>query len=88
MAGKGRVAPGFDADFLIADLRAEKRVDNAAQASLCGWTPYDGEILRGWPVATFLRGRLAAREGQIADEAPQGRAARFFGQSEAERNNG
>ena len=76
IAGKGRIAEGFDADFTIVDLKARKRIENRWIASRCGWTPYDGMETTGWPVATLLRGRVVMRDGAAA-ESPSGQKLRF-----------
>ena len=65
LAGKGRIAPGYDADLSIVDLAAERRIDNRWIASKVGWTIYDGMQARGWPLATVLRGRVVMRDGEI-----------------------
>jgi len=56
IAGKGRIADGYDADFTIVDFKARRRIENRWIASRCGWTPYDGLETAGWPVATIVRG--------------------------------
>ena len=76
IAGKGRIALGYDADFTIVDLKASRRIENRAIASRCGWTPYDGVQTTGWPVATMLCGRSVMRDGAVLD-APCGRPLRF-----------
>ena len=58
IAGKGRIARGYDADFTVVDLNARKTITNEWSASRCGWTPYDGMEAKGWPVATFIRGTM------------------------------
>ncbi|MBX3040750.1 MAG: dihydroorotase [Bdellovibrionaceae bacterium] len=62
---KGRIAVGFDADFTVIDLKKSRRIENSWIASRVGWTPYDGMTTTGWPVMTFLKGRLAMREDEI-----------------------
>ena len=62
IAGKGRIAVGFDADFTIVDLKAKKKIENSWIASKCGWTPFDGMETTGWAVATIIRGRTVMRE--------------------------
>jgi dihydroorotase len=37
--------------------------------SRCGWTPFDGLEVTGWPVATILRGQVVMREGEIVGRA-------------------
>ncbi len=63
---KGRVAVGYDADFSIVDLRAKKRIENSWIASQCGWTPFDGVSVTGWPMATVVRGSIVMQNGEIA----------------------
>ena len=56
-ASKGRIAVGYDAD--LTDRRPEaaaRRSPTSWIASRCGWTPYDGVKVTGWPVGTFVRG--------------------------------
>lgn len=77
IAGKGRIARGYDADFTIADLKAKRRIENRWIASRCGWTPYDGMETVGWPVATILRGSIVMRDGALQG-TPQGQRLRFL----------
>ncbi len=69
IAGKGRIAVGYDADLTIVDMKAERTITDGWIESRCGWTPYDGLEIKGWPVVTILRGQFAMREGQIAASA-------------------
>jgi dihydroorotase len=62
IAGKGRIARGYDADFTIVDLNLTREIQNSWIASTCGWTPFDGMKTKGWPVAAFLRGRLVMKD--------------------------
>ncbi|MDX9860389.1 MAG: dihydroorotase [Rhodospirillales bacterium] len=77
IAGKGRTAPGYDADFTIVDLRAKRTISNRWIVSRCGWTPFDGMKVTGWPVATVVRGVMVARDGQLLGQ-PSGTAIRFL----------
>jgi len=67
IAGKGRIAVGYDADLTLVDLAASRRIENRWIASRCGWTPFDGVTVRGWPRMTILRGSVVMR-----DDAPVG----------------
>jgi len=58
IAGKGRIAQGYDADFTVVDLKARRTITHEWSASRCGWTPFDGMEAKGWPVATFVRGTM------------------------------
>ncbi len=76
IAGKGRIARGYDADFTIVDLGLSRKIENSWIASTCGWTPFDGMTTKGWPVATILRGRIVMRDF-AATGAAQGQPVRF-----------
>jgi dihydroorotase len=65
IAGKGRLAVGYDADLTVIDLKAERVIDNEWIGSKCGWTPFAGRKVRGWPTGTFVRARLAMWEGEL-----------------------
>ena len=73
---KGRIAEGADADLVLVDLARRETLTNARIASRCGWTPFDGKEVTGWPVATVLRGRVVMREGEVIGE-PTGQPLRF-----------
>ncbi|MFZ0693609.1 MAG: dihydroorotase [Alphaproteobacteria bacterium] len=76
IAAKGRIAAGYDADFSIVDMRASKTITNEWIASRCGWTPFDGMKVTGWPMATIVRGRAVMRDGELVGK-PSGRPVRF-----------
>ena len=65
IAGKGRLAVGYDADLTLVDLQARRTLSHADMASRCGWTPFDGLEVTGWPVATIVRGRTVMREDEV-----------------------
>ena len=67
IAGKGRIAAGYDADFTVVDLKRSETITNEWIASRAGWTPYDGMQVTGWPVGTFVRGRRVMWQGELAD---------------------
>ncbi|MCA3563769.1 MAG: dihydroorotase [Methylocystis sp.] len=67
IARKGRIAVGYDGDFTIVDLKRRQTIRNEWIASRCGWTPYDGVEVTGWPVGTILRGRRVMWEGSLSE---------------------
>lgn len=77
LSTKGRLAVGFDADFSVVDLAAKKVITDALTKSRCGWTPFDGFEVTGWPVATIVRGHAVMRDGALAG-TPLGQPAKFF----------
>ncbi|MCC6919989.1 MAG: dihydroorotase [Alphaproteobacteria bacterium] len=76
VAGKGRIALGYDADFTVVDLAAKRTIAHVDMASRCGWTQFDGLEAIGWPVATIVRGTFAMRDGE-ATAQPAGEPVRF-----------
>jgi dihydroorotase len=76
LVNKGRIAPGYDADFTIVDLKAEWTVEEEWLASRCGWSPFAGNRLTGKPLGTVIRGKRVMWEASLANEA-HGRPVRF-----------
>lgn len=76
IAGKGRIAVGYDADFTLVDLKARRTITNAWIASRAGWTAFDGMEVTGWPKATIVRGHVVMRDDQVLDK-PVGAPVRF-----------
>lgn len=77
IARKGRIARGYDADFAIVDLKKTQVLRREWIASKCGWSPYEGQLLKGWPVHTVLRGNVVVRDGEL-QAAPQGDRVHFL----------
>jgi dihydroorotase-like cyclic amidohydrolase len=73
LAGKGRLEPGADADIVLVEPNAAWTVRDEDIRSKAGWSPYRGRTLRGRAVRTYVRGRLAAADGQVTAEAGAGR---------------
>jgi dihydroorotase len=76
IARKGRIAAGADADLTLVDLKRRARLTHAMMRSACGWTPFEGMEVVGFPVATVLHGRLAMRDGELIG-TPTGRVVAF-----------
>ena len=76
IAGKGRMAEGYDGDLTIVDLKAKHVLTHADMASRCGWTPFDGFEATGKAMATIVRGRVVMKEGDLVGTA-HGRPVRF-----------
>jgi len=74
--GKGRLAVGYDADFTLVDLRARRTIEDSWIVSPCGWTPFNGMTVTGWPMATVVRGNVVMQDGEVLG-APVGRLVRF-----------
>ena len=68
---KGFIDIGNDADFTIIDIQKERVIENNWIASKCGWTPYDGMKVKGWPVMTVIRGNIVMKEDELFDPIGQ-----------------
>ena len=77
IANKGRMAEGWDADFTLVDMKAEVEITDEWSASKCGWTPFAGRTVKGWPVGTIVRGRSVMRDGALVGEG-LGEPVRFL----------
>ena len=73
---RGRLEVGALGSLTLVDLKAEREITNQWIASKCGWTPFDGKKVTGWPVATIVRGATIMREDEILC-APMGVPVEF-----------
>jgi len=62
---KGAIAPGSDADLVIVDMNIERKITNDDQITACGWTPYDGLNVKGWPTMSIIRGNIVMENDQV-----------------------
>lgn len=76
IAGKGRLAIGYDADFTVVDLKRRETITDAWSRSRCGWTPFAGMTVTGWPVGAIIRGRKVMWENALLAPS-QGAPVRF-----------
>lgn len=72
LEGKGRIAPGADADLVVVDPARERRVEESELPSKSKWSPYAGWPLRAFPRDVYLRGNLVWSQGNALGE-PLGR---------------
>jgi dihydroorotase len=77
IAGKGRLAVGWDADLTLVDRKARRTIRDEDQATRVSWTPFDGMEAVGWPMATVIRGMVVMRDGEVMSPS-QGRPVRFL----------
>lgn len=78
LAGKGRIALGYDADFTVIDRKGAFTITEDWLESRCGWSPFTGMELQGRVIGTIVRGNLAMWEGQL-DNRAVGEPLRFTG---------
>jgi len=62
---KGAIQRGSDADLVVVDLRMRRKVSAEHLHYKVGWTPYEGWILKGWPVLTMRRGEIIFEDEQL-----------------------
>jgi len=72
---KGRIAVGYDADLVIADLNAPWTITNSGVLSRCGWTPYDGRSISARITDTFVRGEAVLADGEVIGKPGWGQIA-------------
>ncbi len=65
---KGTLAPGSDADVVILDPSLEKIITPGALFHNADYSPYEGMRVRGWPVATLVRGKIVMQHGRLLAE--------------------
>ena len=63
---KGGLAPGMDADIVLFDPEATKRLDARSLHMRSDHSPYADLLVRGWPAATISRGEVVALGGEPA----------------------
>ncbi len=69
LVGKGRIVPGYDADFTVVDLKSRWTIGGDWLASRCGWSPFEGMDVTGRPIGTIIRGHRVMWESGLANEA-------------------
>ncbi len=45
-------------DLVLVDLNLSKKVENNHLKTKCGWSPFEGRILQGWPKYTILKNKV------------------------------
>ena len=65
---KGKIDVGYDADLCVVDLQKEGTIRNEDQLSKCGWTPFQGMTIKGWPVMTIVNGYVVYGDRIINDD--------------------
>ena len=67
LKNKGFIKEGNDADLVIVDMKLAKKVRNDGLFTKCGWSPFEGFEIRGWPTHTLVNGNVVFENGEIQD---------------------
>ena len=56
-------------NILIVDMAAKRTIEDDCVMSKCGWTPFAGRTVTGWPKGTIIRGKRVMWEDEILGAA-------------------
>ncbi len=73
---KGAIIPGYDADLVLVDLNNYRSVQRSELQTKCGWSPFEGWELTGYPVVTIVLGQVVYDHGRL-NTAVRGAALQF-----------
>lgn len=62
---KGAIALSYDADLVLVDLKNYHPVLRAELMTKCGWSPFEGWNLTGWPAITIVGGQIVYDRGKL-----------------------
>jgi len=62
---KGRIEPGYDADFVVIDLEKESKLGLHRMRGRSDYSIWENKSVRGMPVMTLLKGQIVVENGEI-----------------------
>lgn len=69
---RGFLKEGYCADLAVVDMNAEGPVRREDLMYKCGWSPYEGEVLKGRITDVFVNGVCLVRDGRVCSGKPAG----------------
>ncbi len=73
---KGEIQIGWDADLVLVDLQTVRPVLRQDLLTKCGWSPFEGWQLTGWPVVTIVGGEIVFANNRVNPKI-NGKALKF-----------
>ncbi len=73
---KGAIAIGYDADLILVDVENYHPVTRADLETKCGWSPFEGWNLTGYPSYTIVNGNVVYDRGKINSDV-KGKSLQF-----------
>ncbi|MCR5481398.1 MAG: dihydropyrimidinase [Clostridia bacterium] len=70
---KGALRVGLDADIVLYDPKKNFTITNAAMHGATDHTIWEGAKLKGYPVATYCRGKLVFKDGEFLGKRGEGK---------------
>ncbi len=76
ISNKGAIKVGYDADLVLVDVVNYHPIERKDIVSKCGWSPFEGWNLTGYPIYTIVNGNIVYEKGEIRSTI-KGQALRF-----------
>jgi len=76
---KGHLQPGYDADFILVDLKTSYALQPSAFLSKAKYSPFVGRQVTGKVITTFVNGAMAMDEGELIAKPGSGKILRRSG---------
>jgi dihydroorotase len=76
LKGRGSLEEGNIADITVVDLSKRGKIDSSKFYSKAKYSPFDGWVVKGKPVKTFVGGQFVMDEGEIVAQAGSGNVIR------------
>lgn len=65
---RGFLREGYHADLALVDPNMPHQISNVSELSKCGWSPYDGRMVKALVTHTFVNGNLVYENGVFHED--------------------